>query len=512
MPPWLRNYFVVLQPGKRRQYAVICLVAMVDGADLAIMGACFRAFEEELHLGPFALGLMSLAQSLTTALAAPVWGWMSDNRIVSRRSLWAGAALGWGVVMACLAVCSNFALIILLRLANGCFLSCMAPLIQTWVAESVPPERSGLVFGVIFSSTNAGRMLSTNAAIALQGHHVQVGSFGIVSGWRLLCASISLIALGLSGIVFLCFDAQHDLPAKAPQSILGGLASAFGEMFENVRLHWRSHTFRVIVIQGTLGGTACNAFTFDTMFLQYLGMTSAQLAMLVSVAVIPELIGNITGGLFGDCMERRYPMSGRAFTAQICIFGLLSFAFSNYVACPYLFGPVVFPFAVAKCLLPMIGGIYHPGVMRPLLIRVADPKRRSSIIAWQHALEGFAAALFGAPLVGFLSEKVFDYKPSSDEISSMDSATREHNLLALQRAISLMTCVPLIISFVVNSYLHIAYPRDKRMWAEEERARMEDGQHIELDRITGHVEELTTLIGTEHEQRSVSMDHRHAAS
>mmetsp|Transcript_17303 Transcript_17303/g.55861 ORF Transcript_17303/g.55861 Transcript_17303/m.55861 type:complete len:177 (+) Transcript_17303:1013-1543(+) len=153
--------------------------------------------------------------------------------------------------------------------------------------------------------------------------------------------------------------------------------------------------------------------------------------------------------------------------------------------------------------------IYHPGVMRPLLIQVAEPKRRGSIIAWQHALEGSCAAIFGSPMVGFLSERAFGYRPSSAEVDSMDPTLRANNLAALQRAISVMTLVPLSVCFVVNSYLHIAYPRDKRMWAEEGISTSRKDYIVDLDAFDdklSEAEETSTLVGRRFDQRTAGQE------
>ena len=50
----------------------------------------------------------------------------------------------------------------------------------------------------------------------------------------------------------------------------------------------------------------------------------------------------------------------------------------------------------------------------------------------------------------------------------MDGALRAKNAEALRRSLAWMMLLPITVCFVVNSYLHRAYPRDKRMWSAPE--------------------------------------------
>lgn len=463
----------------RWQFGLICIIAAADGADMGMLGACFRAFEKELHIGPMLLSTMVLAQTLAFGLTAPLWGLLCDNGVLSRPQLWSLGTSGWGCVMLGLASSSHLPTIIVLRVANGCFLASFMPLLQGWVAESAPFKSSGRVFGVVLSAYKLGMVLTTAAAVAVQGRMFWVAGMGLVTGWRVLCSTIGLLGFLMSVLTWYTFGQQADDAAAvaaererllATDAILQGgilrfLVAAGAEMWQNVKDHWQSHTFRVIVGQGVLGATAFQANTFELMFFMYLGLSPTQLALLTSITMIPDVVAATMGGAFGDFMERQFPNHGRAYTAQICVAGIMVVIAAQYTVFP-AFGPVLLPFAVCKCILPLFGGMYHPGVMKPLLAELADPRRRSSIIAWEHALEGTVAACIGAPLVGVLSELAFGYKESAEDISAMDPATRRTNLHALQMSLAVMMLVPLAVCFVINTCLHRAYSRDQAFFAE----------------------------------------------
>ena len=49
------------------------------------------------------------------------------------------------------------------------------------------------------------------------------------------------------------------------------------------------------------------------------------------------------------------------------------------------------------------------GVNQPILSEIVEPDRRSSVMAWETAFEGSAAAMFGNAAVGLLAQNVFGY-------------------------------------------------------------------------------------------------------
>lgn len=468
-----------IRPEHRTHFAVMCLISVIDGADLAMLGTLFRSFEEDLHIGPVILGLITMAQSVSSGLSTPLWGWMCDTGIASFSQLWAFGTFGWGVVMVLLAFSFDVRIILLLRFANGIFLACFAPLLQSWVATHVPAESSGLVFGTLMGAAKVGKVVSTGAGLALMGVNVPISfvTFGIgseVAGWRLLCLAISLAAFVMSAVVSRLEDSCEKKARNVWSINLSSLVDAFGEMQKIVRDHWEIYTFRILVVQGVLGGTVCNAFSFDILYLQYLGFSSSALGFLIGVVVVPELIASITGGLLGDILEGKFGARGRAYAAQICVSVLILYSLLCYIIMPATVGAAVVPFALCKVLLVMGGEIYHPGVMRPLLARVAAPNRRASIIAWQFALEGTSAALLGAPLVGFLTEKVFGYTSTTRPFAEIDPVLRDNNRVALQRALAVMSVVPYIVCLGLNSLLHWTIAWDSQIFGSKPTKNPED--------------------------------------
>lgn len=435
---------------------VVLLVCAIDGADIAMLGAAFKIFEEQLGMSPSTLGKVAMVQFLAMSLTAPVWGWMCDTGFASRRVLWTAGITGWAFAMAALAAVSSLWLILLIRLANGVFLACLAPLTQSWVAETVPLAASGRVFGFMGAAQVIGSTAATMFITSIGGSTIALG-VGAISGWRLICAVIS--ALSLLAAVAAWFvidgDGEGQITCERPS-----LYDAYGEIACNLREHWRSFTFRMIVYQGVTGGIPWSALAFKIMFLQYVGFSSGQINIFTAAVVVPKVLGGMVGGFLGDYAAQASPRHGRALVGQFAVGCGIPLMLMQIVVLPELIGPVLWPYVLCNFLFCLVAGWTPAGVIRPLFLEVVDPKSRASILAWQHALEGFCSTLLGAPFVGFLAEHVFQYHPTSESVEAMPAELRQHNFAALQWSLTMMTTVPWILCFAAISCLHWSYLYD----------------------------------------------------
>ena len=85
----------------------------------------FRALEADLQLGPSALSTLALLQSLSMAVAAPVWGVLADTW--SRRSLLSTAVFGWAVSSVLNGCATSLGAFAVLRALNGAALAVTTP-------------------------------------------------------------------------------------------------------------------------------------------------------------------------------------------------------------------------------------------------------------------------------------------------------------------------------------------------------------------------------------------------
>merc|ERR1712129_404358 len=99
-----------------------------------------------------------------------------------------------------------------------------------------------------------------------------------------------------------------------------------------------------------------------------------------------------------------------------------------------------------------------------ILSEIVQSGKRASIVAWLSACEDSSGALFGAPVVGLLAEKVFGYRRVDASLLSgaQVAAVHSNNRHALSRAMLCGTVPPFLLCISLYSLLHWTYERDVR--------------------------------------------------
>ncbi|CAK0906908.1 unnamed protein product [Prorocentrum cordatum] len=436
---------------------VVLVVCAIDGADLAMLGAAFKIFEEELGMSPSTLGKVAMVQSLAMSATMPIWGWMCDTGFASRRALWTAGILGWALAMAALATASSLRTILLVRMANGVFLGSLMPLTQSWVAETVPPAASGRAFGLLGAAGTVGGIATTMFITSAGGSTVALAG-GAISGWRLICFAISALSLCCAAAVWLVMpggDAGGQRAGEKPSPY-----HAYREIAFNLRRHWKSFNFRIIMYQGVTGGIPWSALAFKIMFLRYVGFSSGEINVFTAAVVAPKVLGGMVGGFLGDYASQASPRHGRAIVGQFAVGCGIPLMLAQIVIFPKLIGAVLWPYVLCDFLFFLVATWTPAGVIRPLFMEAVDPKARASIVAWKEALEILFANLLGAPFVGFLAEHCFQYQPTALSVEAMPPELRRHNFAALQWSLAVMTTVPWILCFAAISGLHWSHLHD----------------------------------------------------
>lgn len=65
----------------------LCCISMIEGMDAGLLPAVIYALQKDLGLRLTDLSVLTLAQAVAQALAAPVWGVLADRRVVRRKTL-----------------------------------------------------------------------------------------------------------------------------------------------------------------------------------------------------------------------------------------------------------------------------------------------------------------------------------------------------------------------------------------------------------------------------------------
>ena len=80
----------------RPTFIALYILSFVDGLDVRLLGAAFRALQEELGFSPFLLGQLAMSQAITSSCFGVVWALFGKTR--PRPGLLACGALAWGTL------------------------------------------------------------------------------------------------------------------------------------------------------------------------------------------------------------------------------------------------------------------------------------------------------------------------------------------------------------------------------------------------------------------------------
>jgi len=203
------------------------------------------------------------------------------------------------------------------------------------------------------------------------------------------------------------------------------------------------------------------------MYFQYIGISDSMCALINSLRIVGEACGGLLGGLIGDMFAAVSPAYGRALTAQVSIVACLPFVHAIFVAVPRE-EAMLGTWAGLLFLHGLVGSWVAPGCICPVMCDIVPRRSLASAYAWEMALVFASGNSLGPVLVGVMSQRLFGYKLSTEQVSSMSPAARQKNAEALGKSLFLCSALPYVICASLFSFLYFTYTHDVRMAAESE--------------------------------------------
>ncbi|CAK9011511.1 unnamed protein product [Durusdinium trenchii] len=451
----------------------LCLVSVLEGADMALLPAVFYALQRDLGLHLQDLATMTLIQGVTTSAVAPFWGILADRGIMKRKHIIVMGCVLQGLVTMLLSVIDQMVGMTLLRALNGALLASLRPVASGIIADVTSEQRRGKVYGVVQFCTNCGLMvgglvgtpLSTQVVLGFQG-------------WRVAFIGIGSLSV-LVGIFAACTMTE---PPRERSMAQDKDRSAMKQELKKLLSYFRMPTFCALIFQGWFGGIPWNAMGYATLFYQVGGIGDAKAAILAALGQASGGFGGILGGLIGDRLSRSCPLHGRPLTAQISVTAGIPVAYLTFMVDPPEGDTAFFYYMGLVIFLGLMATWCGVGVNLPILTEIVRPEGRSTILAWESALESTFACILGNAMVGFLAENVFGYRLEHSEHATVDVESRR----ALGKALTLTCFTPWLICLIVYSLLHWSYPRDMKRVKQE---KLKDRKEARLQRKREKAEE-----------------------
>lgn len=413
---------------------------LIEGADIAILPSSFKALEKQLGFTPTILAAIMTAQLLTQACCRPLWGSVADSGVIARKTMLAFCCCGWGVVTIALGFSMSWTMMLPLRVMNGVFLAVVHPTLQSIVADTVPSEERGKAFAKISIIEGAGGSI-TGFICTVLAMEIFWGCYG----WSLVCVSIGLVSVAQG--LFLHWFMREPLRSDGFQVSCGpGLSDAWSKLAVYMRLP----SFQVVLVQGIFGATPFRVLAFKNMWLQSIGFSPATVASMIFVSELGHFPGICFGGWLGDKLAAWDKFKGRPYVAMMSLAGGAFLAWSLFTWIPTNNAVLVtlclfwLSFQVCWCQV---------GCNRPVFAEIVASEHRASIMGWEIGLESVCSSIFGVPIVGYLSEHIFGYRPGTSDTA---------NGLALGHAMLWMTVIPWLTAMFLYSTLPDALARDQR--------------------------------------------------
>ena len=302
---------------------VLGVVAMVERADNAIVGAVLPKLQEEFGFGDFTAGLLHAGPTVAALLLVGVAGRLADTR--KRKNLLAAVILSWGLFSFGSAAAPTFALFFLARLLLG-------------VAAPLEQPASASITGDLYPSRGRTKAFAILRVLEYLGLPIGVILGGVLAelfGWRaaflIMGVPAVLLALGVAVLfkeprrglgdrITAEADRRGLLPSAADAPALHVEAPVPGAvderdaapadvgMIEALRETLRIPTVRAITIgQAFLFAGASGLFSFATTFFFRVHRDSGLSAgAAAGIAGTVGLVGLIVGGTLASRIGDRH--------------------------------------------------------------------------------------------------------------------------------------------------------------------------------------------------------------
>lgn len=362
---------------------LLVTIAALDSADKALLAASFPILERILHLDIAALGSFSLWGNLSYALSLPFWGWLVHRyTIYNAHVILASSCLLWGVATLGIGMSSAIRSQAFFRSVNGAALASILPLSQTMLVELVPKASLGRAFGVMGFVEKAAATLAVASVVWFEDEN-----------WRRPYILIGWLSIGMA------FAARRHLKIKRTSKAIHEDEKTMS-LLQIMQRITRIPAFLCLVGQGVFGAIPWDMMSFLLLLFEWRGFTKDQIVAIQFSTGISGTFGGALGGVLGDWFIQRHPL-GRIGVAFVSVVGGIIF-----FAC-LLFSKTYGWSLIFSNMFHLWGSWTTAGANRPLCAELArNSSERAQIVALWILLEKTAAATLGAPLVGYVTQRM----------------------------------------------------------------------------------------------------------
>jgi len=406
---------------------LMAVVYLLHAADGAMLPCIFKALEEGMKdATPVSLGGIVFSEAICHSSAVLVWGLLADH--LDKLALLLYATVAWGTVTLATAFVTGIASLFIIRSIAGIVGAAMGPLSQGLICAVCAPSERGRAFGFLLASGQLGYMfgvLLAGSTARLQAIHGWRGSFAIFAlltlaiGWVLWLVQIE-VSRGLfkesrTWAQLVAAKKRAGAPKWTLKTCMAGVVKDLDLM-----LHRRS--FWVLLLQGAFASTTVKAMAYQTMWYQYLGFSDLVASTIASAAPLGCMFGALAAGYASDKLALIYPRHGRIFFGQAADLLKFLILFYTFVLAgspsPHESGQ-----PMKRICISFFFGFFsiqtYTAVVKPLFAEIVPAQMIAQAVAIAAALDGAFASIASTPVVGWITQHIFNYRSTSASIASM---------------------------------------------------------------------------------------------
>jgi MFS family permease len=298
---------------------VFVILASLDNAAIALIPSMVPQLRDTFGVGTAAIGILTGAQVLVTAITAVGWGYLADQGDRKKLLLW--GTLIWTAAMGASAFTGSFVVLFALQVVAGVGLGSIASVGFSVISDFVAPARRGLAMSFWGLSQGIGTLIGSLVAS-------QAGAVD---------SSVPFLIIAVSGLVFsLLFLAAFDPPRGFKEPELAALHDE-GNTYDydidpsQLRELLDVRTNRWLVLQGLTAQIAYGSLIWVPLLYQekviaegYSSATGQQVGGLFAAMFSIGALFSILAGHIGDRWQRKN-LSGRAYVSAGGILGAIPF-------------------------------------------------------------------------------------------------------------------------------------------------------------------------------------------
>jgi len=289
------------------------LFMLLHNADKFLISPLLTLIQAEFDLSYTELGAIQTGSVVVAVIFMPVWGYVFDR--FARPPLVALASAIWGVTTILSTFSRNFTELMVTRALTGIDNESYSG-VYSLLGDFFPPEKRATAVGFVNTSNALGTLLG-----------VLVGTMaGATLGWRNAFLVTAVPGVILAVVIFLTVK---DRPRGVTEPELAEVKDKLKETFslESVRKLFERKSVILLFTQGFFGVFPWQILSYWLMLYmaQVRGFTADEQLIVMLVALLAMVGGNVVSGIGGDWAFKR-SLKGRAVFATIAVaIGLVLF-------------------------------------------------------------------------------------------------------------------------------------------------------------------------------------------